>query len=85
MSLPKGVPMPTDLSCPTCKGTGLNRPSANVIVGIECPDCCGSGIAAWAVEAAMKAIWHDWFDGITNRERAVAALAAVREEGVKRD
>lgn len=48
-----------------------------------CPDCGGSGIAAWAVEAAKDV---DLFDGVAHyRERTIAEIAvdvltAVREE-----
>ncbi len=55
--------MPTDLSCPTCKGTGWH-PDRIARAGDPntdpCPDCAGSGVAAWAVEAGAKAVYEDY-------------------------
>ena len=55
----------TDLSCKPCKGTGDELEDSMSALGIPggmvavapCPDCGGSGIAAWAVEAGAKAAY----------------------------
>ena len=74
----------TDLACKTCEGTGYIDP---LIFGANwnaCPDCVGSGIAAWAVKAATNTI--EMMALTTEHSRqyleqtATLALAAVREE-----
>ena len=82
--------MPTDLACKPCKGTGWH-PDRIARAGDPntdpCPDCAGSGVAAWAVEAGasgsldrMGKHEHTAKEWEMATEIATAVLAAVREE-----
>ena len=83
--------MSTDLSCPPCKGSGdeledsmsaLGLPGGMVAIG-PCSDCAGSGIAAWAVEAAADVLAGDFSNRAVWMGKAVEVLSAVREEAKK--
>ncbi len=81
--------MPTDLECKTCKGEA-KVPTDNVFLDFpifrDCPDCAGSGVAAWAVETGVT-IMVGAFDRppITAKIEVQTVLAAVREEAKKHE
>lgn len=80
----------SDLSCPTCGGTGELVESIPVghFDHRPCPDCDGSGVAAWAIETAAACLR---LPGIrvngegNSRFWAEAMLLAIRKEGANRE